>query len=380
MKTLHLYLTRQVLQTLVMSVLVFTFVLLLGNVLREVLAMLVSRQATLGGVAFALALLIPYVLVFALPMGLLTATLLVFGRFSADQELTAARAGGISLLALIAPVLALAAGLSALSAVVNCEVAPRCRVAYKALLDDLRVVKPTALIPENKFITDFDGWVVYVARRRGEVLEDVLLFRMEKGEVVQRTRAKRATITVNEAARELEFNTEDTSIFLRVVRDRQADGRPDAAAAGGQEIVWQPVHVGEMTVPVKLKPAAERDAKPKLSEMTFTQLREELREARARGLETSPIKVQLHRMVSFSFACIGFTLVGIPLGIRAHRRETSAGVAMALLLVLVYYSFFILGQALELRTGWRPHLLLWAPNFLFQGLGAWLLWRADRAS
>ncbi|MBM3875300.1 MAG: YjgP/YjgQ family permease [Verrucomicrobia bacterium] len=370
MKTLHLHLTRQVLQTLVMTVLVFTFVLLLGNVLREVMAMLVSRQATPGGVARAIALLIPYVLVFALPMGLLTATLLVFGRFSADQELTAARAGGISLLALVAPVLALAAALSLLSAAVNCEVAPRCRVAYKALLDDLRNIPPTALIPENKFVTDFDGWVVYVARRRGEVLEDVLLFRLEKGEVVQRTRARRATITVNAAERELEFNTEDTSIFLRVQREQPS----------GPEAVWQPVHVGEMTVPMKFKPAVEQDAKPKLSEMTFTQLRAELREARARGLETSPILVQLHRMVSFSFACIGFTLVGIPLGIHAHRRETSAGVAMALLLVLVYYSFFILGQALEMRAAWQPHLLMWVPNFLFQCLGAWLLWRADRGA
>ncbi len=142
--------------------------------------------------------------------------------------------------------------------------------------------------------------------------------------------------------------------------------------------MWQPVHVGSFTVPVKLKPPAERDAKPKLSEMTFGQLRDELREARARGLETSPILIQLHRMVSFSFACIGFTLVGIPLGIRAHRRETSAGIAMALLLVLVYYSFLILGQALESRPWLQPHLLLWVPNVLFQGLGAWLLWRANR--
>lgn len=383
MKTLHLYVTRQVLATLAMTVAVFTGLFLIVNVLKEILPLLLSPQVPFTSVLQAVAMLLPFGLVFALPMGLLTATLLVFGRLSADQELTAVRAGGVSLLALVTPVLWIGVLASGVSAFATLELAPRCRVAFKEMSYAFGMARPTALLVEQRYITEFPGWTIYIGKRRGDAeFENVLLYESKHDQLTQRIHARRARVTSDPVTRQVIFQLFDAEVFTKSIVNvvaKPGQGTPvgDAASAGSGD--WSMVFFEEAP-PVRLDLSGVQalDAKPKLSEMTGRQLRAELHERQRQGVDVTPVLVNLHRQVSFSFACVSFTLIGIPLGLRGHRRETSFGIAAALLLTAVYYSFIILGQSWETRPQMYPHLIVWIPNFLFQGLGAWLLWRANR--
>jgi lipopolysaccharide export system permease protein len=384
LKTLHKYLVGQVFVSLVLAVAVFTAVLLVGNALREILMLLSITHVSLMFLVRAILYLIPFVWVFALPMGMLTATLLVFGRFSADQELTAARASGVSLLSLITPVLLLSLLCCTLSAWFNLELGPRCRVAYKGLFTELQSAIMNGQLPEGRFIRDFPGYIFYVEKNDGGRLENVMIYRLQNETNVDMTlRATRGQLNPNRASNQLALDLFDVhSVTI---------------GAHGNFINATP----SMSLNFSMNTVTNRAEPPRISDMTFMELRHELHELEKVNLTPGtnspaslkqqmqimrlqqkdllePVRVEMHREISFSFACFGFTLVGIPLGIRMHRRETNIGIAIALVLVVVYYAFIMLGESLSARPEFCPHLILWIPNFIFQAIGAVLLWRANR--
>ena len=403
MKTLHKYLVGQVLATMLLTVAVFVFVMVLMNVLQSVLPLLVTGHVSPWLVFKAVALLVPFGCVFALPMGFITATLLVFGRFSADHELTAARAGGVSLLALISPVLLLSLLCCALSAWFNLDLGPSSRVMFKDLRTEMLASVATEMIPAGQGIRVSKHFSLYAEKNTGKELKNVMIFQLlDETNVVATIDAATATIKSDRARGTMLVDLYQCHLVSIRNKDRSItalnhyalDLSADLLAGG--------------------KPA------PSIGDMTFLQLREKLRETQAmnfsgttpgvlpaetlkfflleaktnsspaeaeatlkyaRKLQTqqaSEIRVIMNRQIAFSCACFGFTLVGIPLGIRVHRRETNVGIAIALLLVIVFYAFQMLGDSLAWHPELYPHLIVWIPVFLFQGIGAVLLWRANK--
>lgn len=385
MKTLHKYLTGQVLAALLLTVSVFAFVVLLMNVLRDVLPLLFGGHISLWLALKAIGLLIPFACIYALPMGFITATLLVFGRFSADQELTAARAGGVSLVSLVWPVLLLSLCCCGLSAWFNMDLGPRARVEFVNMRNDLMANLANAQIPEGRFIRDFPGYIFYTEKNNGGDLENVLIYRLRDETNIDTTiHAEKGRLAPQRADNQLVIDLYNARSVTVSDRGNIFQSSPRIS-----------LNFSSTTV-------TNRTPRPSISDMTFAQLQQErselealnfpaagpgspadwktqlqmMRQQKQESLES--VLVAMHFQLAFAFACFSFALVGIPLGIRVHRRETNVGVLMALILVVVYYAFIMLGRSLVGHPEYFPHLILWLPNFIFQAVGVVLLWRANR--
>lgn len=369
MKTLHQYITRNTLITLFVTLGVFTFVLMLGNLMQKLSQLLVNKQVGLDTIAYFVLLMMPYMFSFSLPMAMLASALLVFGRLSADNEITAMRASGISLWSVAAPVILLAIVLSGLCTYINLSIAPQTKFMLKTLFLKLGSERPLALLDEGTYIKDFPGYVLYVGRKKANIIEDVTLYTLNnEGNVITSLRARKGIVSANPAAGKLVLDLYDVRGDLRDPKD-PTNMKKIRAGTTAQRY----------PVELDLREIMHRvTSQKKISDLVVTELIEEIRGLRAQGVYPSAALMEVHQRFSMAVACISFTLIGIPLGLKASRRETSIGIALSLGLALCYYFMLVLANTFKNRPYIYPEAILWFPNLAFDVIGVWLLWRVSR--
>jgi lipopolysaccharide export system permease protein len=87
------------------------------------------------------------------------------------------------------------------------------------------------------------------------------------------------------------------------------------------------------------------------------------------------MEIEANRCISTAIACFTFMLIGIPLGVKSHRKETSIGMVISLAIVFVYYIFIVIAKALCAYPSLHPNLILWLPMLGTQALGLFLIRR-----
>jgi lipopolysaccharide export system permease protein len=375
------YIFKSVLGTCTAAVGMFAFVVALPNVIRDLMGPLLAGQIPFGTFVVLVALLFPFAISFALPMGVLTGVLLTLGRLAADSEITAMRASGISLTRMALPVLGFGTLGAAAALYVNFEAMPRARTHYHRTLADTLRANPLSFIVPKTFIREFQGTVLFVGEREGSVLRDIWLWELDAQKRVRRLlRAKSGRLEYDEAT-----NSLMPTLVQAKVEERSAENPEDFSrsplAPSFEKAERVPIPLGDNFAPEEVR------RKPK--HMTYAELRVELArlaretpaavdEAASQASEHLQAKIVFHEKYNFALAVFSFALLGIPLGITVSRRETSANLGIALLLVLGYYILTMMIKWLDHLPELRPELLIWAPNLLFIALGIRLLRRIEQ--
>ena len=371
MNLLDRHIFKSVLLTCAGAVGLFAFVLMLGNLVRDLLPYLLSGQLPVTTFLSLVWMLVPAVAIYALPMGMLTGVLLTLGRLSADSEITAMRAAGLSLTRIARPVLILGALGTALALYVNFESMPVARVKYHKDLDAAIAANPLSLIIPKTFIRNFKGYVVYVGDKQGAVLRDFWLWQLD--------REGRATHLWRAESGRLDYDAATNDLILTLTR-----AQVEERNAKDPENFTEAPRVGsfEKSEPQRLT------VRQKLQWMTYAELRAE--ETRVAALPFKPeakkdharavMKVRLTVQEKFNtaLAVLSFALIGVPLGIKVSRRETSANLGVAVLLALGYYMLTVAVSWLDRHPEYHPDLLFWLPNAVFLILGLRLFLRIER--
>ena len=375
------YVWSQVSGSTFIGVMVLTGVMVLANVFKEMERLLGDTSALPLLTVFQFILyVIPYSLVFTIPWALLTAILLVFGRMSADNEMTALRMTGMSMPRICIPVFILAVLMSGLCYYVNVELAPLAKTKIKRLFYDLALDNPAMLFQPGKVLDKFPGFRIYTRERNGDKLKDVEIIKTNLGKNEYYLRAERAEVEVTPGV---------TDFILRLHRAHieHGGGEADKDAAAEIQIIndLEFRDVGEMPMKFPLSELKARTERVTNSMKDTDKLWEEVKTgvSSVNGLPMdkkfiSASRTELSMRYSFSLAAIVFTLVGIPLGITAQRRETSVGFALSLVVAVSYIFFIIFAGTLNEKPGLYPHLLMWVPNILFLGVGGRLFWKLCR--
>jgi lipopolysaccharide export system permease protein len=339
-----------------------TFVVVVGFFAKS--AELLSKGISLEPLLLFVLYKTPQLLAYTIPAGLLAATVMVFNRMSADNEITALRAGGVSLLQVVAPLLLLSLGLSGVCLYLTMYASPEYSYRGNYLIREKVVGSILELLKEDDYNELGDGVFVYFESREGDQLRNVRMFRFgETGTLQEDLTAARGRITLNLEDKTLELHLENVII---VVLDEDAPYDPEKMGRMVASEITLHEDYGESLNKGRLI--------RKFSNMTAPQLIVHMREVARMGRNPTRPLVDLHKRAALAMAPFTFMLLGIPLGIRVARKENYTGLFAALLICALYFGTIALVENQYGNPRIHPELLIWLPNIVGQTLGFLGIW------
>lgn len=364
MRILTRYILREVLAHAAIGVTLFTFVIFMRDVGR-ILELAVRNSAPLPSLGELILLSLPSALTVTIPMGVLVGILIGLSRLAADSEVTAMRASGIGAGLFLRVIAMFAVAAWVLALVNNLWIAPRSAAALGNLQSELKTTQASYEVQPRVFYEDFKNYVLYV--QDTEVASDAAVWKRVFLADLSTPSAPKLTL----AEEGVVVNESPTTLRLELANGWQHEVDPRAPQN------YTVTKLGKSTLHIDLpENAAQTAGSLSYGEMSNRQLLE--RASTGTRAQANWSWVELHRRLALPTSCLVLALVGIPLGLSAHKGGKSTGFVLTVLLVFVYYFLTLSGVSLGRQGQVPPGISMWMANAVFLAGGLLLYWRVNR--
>jgi LPS export ABC transporter permease LptG/LPS export ABC transporter permease LptF len=346
-----------------LGLLLFTFTLFLRDTTR--LLELVLRDTTMWRQIIYLTIMaFPPVLSFTLPMAVLLGILLGLSRMSADGEVTAMRAGGISTRMLLPPLIVFALLGSGLAIFFSAFAAPASNRERVMAEREIGMRQIASQLRPRVFEERFPNLILYVQ----DVIsgpqpswKGIFLADLSNPQRMKVTLAREGTLYNDPEHGILQLHLASGTVH-------ETGSTPGEYSVASFAFTDIPVHLPGPS-PTAVKPNAQRT-------------QGELLELGMAGNSTGNVeaRIEWHRRLALPLAAFFLALIAIPLGLAAHKGGKSSGIILTILIVGAYYSMFIAGISLGRQGDLPVWLGVWGANIFFGALGLFMLSRADYVS
>ena len=367
MKLVDRYLLRELVPPFLLGVFIFTFLLLMSQILR-LMELIVNKGVAAGMILRLIFYLLPSILVLTVPMSVFLACVVSFGRLSAENELTAFKTAGFHLLRLSFPVAIFATAAWALTSWLIISALPAGNQAFRTSMFEIVRTKASVGLREKIFNDDFEGLVIYVNHippTANPIMEGIFISdarpekRQPPGEPITIV-AERGWLVADAASDRIVFRLENGGIHV-LSRDFTTYQRAN-------------FHTHDLLLNLGDE-AGENLAVPKgLREMTLGELRAKAVEYRRLGVQQWAPLVEIHKKFSIPFAAIILGFLGVAMGVLFRRGEKLVSFALSIAIAIVYYVFLLAGEPLGKQGRLSPFWAMWSANIFF-GVATALLFR-----
>jgi lipopolysaccharide export system permease protein len=354
------YIFFEMLPSFVIGVIVFLFIILMFQSFR-LSEYIIVHGADLETVGRILGYLAISFLPVILPMSLLFAVLLTYGRMSADSEIVAFKALGLNMWHISLPAVLMAAGVAALSAQVSFQIAPWGNRQMEVLTHRLGQLKPGASIREGVFSEGFFNLVVYANKVDSNLglLEKVFIYD-------EREENSPMTIIAKSGKLIKEDSDQGASAFLRLFDGSIHRNQEKEKAYTKLDFESFDIHLFD---PVEFT----HKRKTPLS-YTFRDLRQNLNDPEISDKKRKLLNIEWNRRWAIAFACLLFAFIGVGLGTSTNRRSgRSSGLVLSIVVVVAYWVLYAGFENLG-KNGHLPIVMaVWTPNLVFAAFALWAM-------